>query len=410
MFDIERIRSDFPILAQDINQHPLAYLDNAATTQKPVKVMEVMNRYYETINANVHRSVHTLGEKATEAYEEARETVQHFIHAASRTEIVFVRGTTEAINLVAHSFLAPRVGPGDVILVTHMEHHSNIVPWQMICAHTGASMRVVPVTATGEIDLEGLKELLTEDACFLAITHVSNALGTINPIKEIIRLAHEHDVVVCVDGAQATPHLQVDVQDLDVDFYAFSGHKMYGPTGIGVLYAKAEVLEHMMPYQGGGEMIEHVDFEKTEYAPIPHKFEAGTPNIAGAIGLAAAIDYLEEIGLDVIAQREKELLKYATEKMQAIPGLRLIGTAENKVPVLSFALKEVHSHDIGTILNSLGIAIRSGHHCAMPLMDFLEVPGTARASLAFYNTEAEVDRLVAALATVEEVMGNVRPT
>ncbi len=410
MLDLKKIRSDFPILAQEINQHPLAYLDNAATTQKPQSVIDAVSNYYQTINANIHRSVHTLGEKATQAYEEARETVQHFINAKDRCEIIFVRGTTEAINLVAQSFVAPRVGPNDVILVSHMEHHSNIVPWQLVCAHRGAKLQVVPVTETGEIDLVALKAFFEQGASFLAITHVSNVLGTINPIKEIIALAHQYDVVVCVDGAQATPHMTVDVQDLDADFYAFSGHKMYGPTGIGVLYAKAEVLENMAPYQGGGEMISHVSFDQTEYAPIPHKFEAGTPNISGAIGLAAAIDYLEDLGLDEIAAREQALLKYATLKLQGVNGLRIIGTAKNKAAVLSFVLKEIHPHDIGTILNSMGVAIRSGHHCAMPLMDFYGVTGTARASLTFYNTEAEVDRLVAALAKVEEVMGHVRPT
>jgi len=400
--DVERLRGDFPILHQLVHGKPLAYLDNAATTQKPRSVIEALSRYYATINANVHRGVHTLSERATQAHEDARAKVARFVNADPR-EIVFVRGTTEAINLVAQTFGRMRLSPGDEVLVTGMEHHSNIVPWQLVCPQTGAKLRHVPITDQGEIELETLAEMLTPRTRLVAVTQVSNALGTVNPVREIIGLAHGRGIPVLVDGAQAIAHTRVDVRALDADFYAFSGHKLYGPTGIGVLYGKAQWLEEMPPYQGGGEMISRVTFEKTTYAAIPHKFEAGTPDIAGAIGLGAAIDYLEGVGMEAIAAHERDLLTYASRAAEAVPGLRIIGTAREKSGILSFVLEGVHPHDIGTILDHEGVAVRTGHHCAMPVMDRFGVPATARASFALYNTRAEVDQLIAAIHKAREV-------
>ena len=402
-FDAERIRQDFPILHQSIHGQPLVYLDNAATSQKPRQVLEALDHYYQFDNANIHRGVHTLSERATVAYEGARDKVQQFLNAADRREIVFVRGATEAINLLAQSYARPRLKPGDEILITEMEHHSNIVPWQMVCEQTGAVLKVVPIDEAGELQLDEFHRLLSVRTKLVAVVHVSNALGTINPVKEIIAAAHAQGVPVLLDGAQAVPHVAVDVQALDCEFYVFSGHKIYAPTGIGVLYGKAALLEAMPPYQGGGDMIRSVSFTKTEYNALPYKFEAGTPHIAGSIGLGAAIDYVSDIGLDVIAAWEDELLRYATARAVEIPGLRLIGTARHKAGILSFILKGVHPHDIGTILDHEGVAIRTGHHCAMPVMDHFAVPATARASLALYNTRDDIDRLIAAIVRVKEV-------
>jgi cysteine desulfurase/selenocysteine lyase len=401
--DISTIRADFPILLEKINEYPLVYLDNAATTQKPHSVIDSIVQYYSHDNANVHRGLHALSSRATEHYEDARKKVQRFIHAPSVRECIFVRGTTEAINLVAQSFVAPRILPGEEILITHMEHHSNIVPWQMVCKKTGANLRVAPINLEGELILEEFEKLLNENTKFVALSYASNALGTINPVKKMIEMAHAYGALVLLDGAQATPHLPIDVQDLNCDFYAFSGHKMYGPTGIGVLWGKEDLLDDMVPYQGGGEMINYVTFEATEYAPLPQKFEAGTPNIAGAIGLGAAMDYLWSLDLKAIAAYEAYLLEYATNALNSIKGFNIIGTAKEKVPVLSFVHGTIHSHDIGTILDSEGIAIRSGHHCAMPLMDFFEVSATSRISLSFYNTVAEIDYCMKALQRVKEV-------
>lgn len=401
--DITAIRRDFPILNQHVNGYPLVYLDNAATTQKPRQVMEAMTSYYDHDNANVHRGVHALSVRATQLYEDARDKVRHFINAPHSYECIFVRGTTEAINLVAHSFVAPKILPGEEILITAMEHHSNIVPWQMLCAKTGAILKVAPISVEGDILLDEFEKKLTPKTKFVAITHVSNALGTINPVKQIIEMAHAHGALVLLDGAQAMPHLTVDVQDLDCDFYAFSAHKMYGPTGVGVLWGREMFLNEMIPYQGGGEMITNVSFEATEYAPLPHKFEAGTPNIAGVIGLNAAIDYLLTLDLDVVFKYEAYLLKYATDALKTIKGFYLIGEGAEKVPVISFGHGSIHAHDIGTILDSEGIAVRSGHHCAMPLMDFYNVAATTRISLACYNTTDEIDSCINALHKVTKV-------
>jgi cysteine desulfurase/selenocysteine lyase len=402
-YDVSKIRGDFPILTTLINEKPLVYLDNAATTQKPRVVIDAMTHYYEHDNANVHRGVHTLSEQATQAFEAARGKIQHYINAKDRREVVFMRGTTEAINCVAHSFLTPRLQPEEQIVLTGMEHHSNIVPWQIVAKRTVTNLRIIPVKDNGELDLEKLDAMLTKKVKFLAITHVSNVLGTINPLREIIQLAHDKGILVLVDGSQAGPHVPIDVQALDCDFYTLSAHKMYGPTGIGALYAKYHLLDSMIPYQTGGEMVKQVDFEKTEYNDLPYRFEAGTPNIAGAIGFGAAIDYLNQVGLSQIAAHEQALLKYATEQIQQIPGLRLIGTAPEKVGVLTFTLAGVHPHDIGTILNSVGVAVRAGHHCAMPLMKRFGVDATVRASLAMYSTREEIDSLVKALHQVHEV-------
>jgi cysteine desulfurase / selenocysteine lyase len=404
-FDVAAIREDFPILSQLVHGKPLVYLDNAATSQKPAAVIEAMTRYYSEDNSNIHRGVHLLSERATTQYEAARVKVQGFINAAQAKEIIFVRGTTEAINLVANTYGRANLEAGDEVLITAMEHHSNIVPWQMLCAEKGARLRVIPINDEGELRLEELEELLNERTRFLSIAHISNALGTINPVQGIIEIAHRHNVPVMIDGAQAAPHMKIDVQKLDCDFYAFSGHKVYGPTGIGVLYGKAGLLDAMPPYQGGGDMIASVTFEKTTYNTLPYKFEAGTPNIAATIGLGAAIDYTNQIGVERIARYEQELLDYGTEALSQVPGLRLIGTAKEKAGVLSFVLESIHAHDVGTILDREGIAIRTGHHCAMPVMDRFGIPATARASLSFYNTKREIDALVAGLHKVKEVFG-----
>lgn len=404
-FDVERVRADFPVLQQQVHGKPLVYLDNAATTQKPRQVIECIERYYRWDNANIHRGVHQLSERATRAYEEARNKVQRFINAAHREEIVFARGTTEAINLVAQSFGRSRLQAGDEILLSHMEHHSNIVPWQLLCEQTGAVLKVVPINDAGELLLDEYEKRLSSRTRLVAMTHASNALGTVNPVQEIVKLAHARGVPVLLDGAQAVPHMPVDVQELDCDFFAFSGHKMIGPTGIGVLYGKRKWLEAMPPYQGGGDMILSVSFDKTLYNDLPYKFEAGTPHISGAIGLGAAVDYLEALGMEHVAAYEQELSAYAVEILAQIPGLRLIGTAQEKVGVLSFALEGVHPHDIGTILDHEGIAIRTGHHCAQPVMERFGVPATARASFALYNTKAEVDALAAGIKRVGELLG-----
>ena len=403
--DVERIRRDFPILDQTIHGKKLVYLDNAATSQKPRAVIDAIVRYYQHDNANIHRGVHTLSMRATEAHDEARETVRRFIQAADANEIIFVRGATEAVNLVAETYGRANVGEGDEVLITAMEHHSNIVPWQMLCEEKRAHLRVIPIDDAGVLDLDAYEKLLTPRTRIVAVAHVSNALGTVNPLRKIIQLAHAHDIPVLVDGAQAVPHMPVDVQALGCDFYAFSGHKVYGPTGIGVLYGKEELLAEMPPYQGGGDMISSVTFEKTTYNVVPYKFEAGTPDIAGAIGLGAALEYVTRLGIDHIAAHGQELLAYATEKVGAIDGVRLIGTAPHRVGVLSFVLDNVHPHDLGTILDRDGIAIRTGHHCAQPVMDRFKIPATARASFAVYNTKEEVDALVEGIRAAREVLG-----
>ncbi|PCH61665.1 MAG: cysteine desulfurase CsdA [Gammaproteobacteria bacterium] len=397
LVNITRFRQDFPILQQEVNGKPLAYLDNGATTQKPQIVIDTVRDYYERDNANVHRGVHTLSARATDAYEAARHKIKDFINANSEKEIIFTGGTTEAINLVASSYGQSRIGQGDEILISTMEHHSNIVPWQMLCQRTGATLKVIPMNKHGELLFDEFKQLINARTKLLAIVHVSNALGTINPIEAMITIAHQHDVPVLVDGAQAIAHTSVDVQALDVDFYAFSGHKMFGPTGIGVLYGKQELLEAMPPYQGGGDMISVVSFSGTTYNELPYKFEAGTPNIAGVIGLGAAVDYLTNIGLDNIAAYEHHLLDTLTDKAQDIEGLRIIGQAENKTSILSFLVDGAHAADIGELLDQQGVAIRAGHHCAMPVMEFFHINASARASLAFYNNEEDITQFIAAL-------------
>ena len=397
------LKSDFPALQQSINGQPLVYLDSAASAQQPAAVIDAVARYQRNDHANVHRGVHTLSHRATEAYEGARDKLQRFINATSRSEIVLTSGTTESINLVAQSFCRPKVGPDDKILITHLEHHSNIVPWQLLCEQTGAELLIAPMDETGQLDLDALRALLTDDVFLLALGHVSNALGTVNPIKQIVGWAKERDIAVLVDGAQGVPHMAIDVQDLGCDFYAFSGHKMFGPTGTGVLYGKEALLDAMPPWQGGGDMILEVRFDATIYNEVPYKFEAGTPNIAGVIGLGAAVDYLTNIGIDRVARHEHDLLAYMTAKLAGIDGIRLIGTAENKASVQSFMLDDIHPHDLGTILDHQGIAIRTGHHCAMPVMEFFGLPGTARASLALYNSGDDVDRLVAAVEKAKQV-------
>ena len=401
--DVQQLRQDFPILKEKIYGKPLVYLDNAATSQKPQAVIDATARFYSSENSNVHRGVHLLSQRATEEYENARIKAQRYINAADSKEIIFVRGATEAINLVAHSYGRKHVQEGDEIVVSAMEHHSNIVPWQMLCQETGARLRVIPMNDRGELLFEEYETLLNSKTRLVAVVHVSNALGTINPVKKIIEKAHQNNVPVLLDGAQAAAHLTLDVQELDCDFYAISGHKVYGPTGIGILYGKSHLLEAMPPYQGGGDMISSVTFEKTLYNVLPFKFEAGTPNIAGAVGLGAAVEYIDQIGMDKIAVREKELLSYATEQVSTIPGVRLIGTAREKAGVLAFVMEGIHAHDIGTILDQDGIAIRTGHHCTQPAMDHFGVPATARASLSFYNTREEVDALVGGLRKVREV-------
>ncbi len=401
--DVERVRVDFPILHQQVHGCPLAFLDNAASAQRPRQVTEAISHYYHHDHANVHRGVHTLSHRATDAYEGAREKVRGFINAASTSEIVFTRGTTESINLVAAT-LGQSVRPGDEILITHLEHHSNIVPWKLLCERTGAVLRVAPIDADGAVRLDELQQMIGPRTRLVAVAHVSNALGTVNPVKRIVEWAHAADVPVLLDGAQATLHAAVDVRELDCEFYAFSGHKMCGPTGIGVLYGKQHWLEKLPPWQGGGEMILSVSFAETVYNKLPYKFEAGTPNIAGAIGLGAAIDYLSEIGLANIAAYESRLLGYMTDRLAAIDGLRLIGTAEVKAGVQSFVIDGIHPHDLGTVLDHKGVAIRTGHHCAMPVMEFFGVAGTARASLAFYNTQSEIDQLIDALQVAREIL------
>jgi cysteine desulfurase/selenocysteine lyase len=402
-FDVEGIRKDFPILHTKVHGHPLVYLDNAATSQKPQSVIGALVQYYESGNANIHRGVHYLSQIATEEFEKARETVRAFVNAAQTSEIIFTRGTTEAINLVAQTYGRQHVGAGDEVLVTAMEHHSNIVPWQLLCEEKGAKLRVAPINDAGELLLEEFEKLLGPRTKVVAVSHVSNALGTINPLKQMVAMAHKRGIPVVVDGAQAVPHLAVDVQDLDADFYAFSGHKMYGPTGIGVMYGKHALLDAMPPYQGGGDMISSVTFEKTTYNKLPHKFEAGTPDMAGVAGLKAAIEFMNGIGIAKIGAHEHDLLEYATEVVCALPGVRLIGTAREKASVLSFVLDEVHPHDIGTILDQQGIAVRTGHHCAQPVMERFHIPATVRASFAVYNTKAEVDALVRGIRKVREV-------
>jgi cysteine desulfurase/selenocysteine lyase len=404
-WDVAAIRRDFPILSQSIRGKPLVYLDNAASSQRPQSVIDAISHYYERDHANVHRGVHTLSQRATDAYEGARETIRRFINAKDVKEIIYTRGTTEGVNLVAQSFARPQLRPGDEILISALEHHANIVPWQLVCEQTGATLKVIPISTAGEVDFEAFEKLIGPRTKLLALAHVSNALGTVVPVEKFIAVAHKLGVPVLLDGAQAVPHMKVDVQALDCDFYVFSSHKMLGPTGIGVLYGKQKLLEKMPPWQGGGDMILTVTFEKTTYNQLPWKFEAGTPHISGAIGLAAAIDYLERIGLDRIASVEHELLDYATAKLSALPGLRIIGTAPEKAAVVSFVLDGIHPHDIGTILDTEGVAIRTGHHCAMPVMDFFKIPATARASMSFYNTFEEIDRLVAALEHTRQVLG-----
>lgn len=402
-FDVERIRADFPILQLKIGGKPLVYLDNAASSQMPQPVIDRLVRYQTTQHANIHRAVHYLSETATFEYEEARRKLQHFINAREDREVIFTSGTTDAINLVMHGYGRKFIKAGDEIILTTLEHHSNIVPWQMLAEETGAVIRVVPINDAGELLIDEYEKLFNARTRFVGLIHVSNALGSINPVKHMIAVAHAHGVPVLVDGAQAVPHMQVDVQDLDCDFYAFSGHKLCGPTGIGILYGRAALLEKMQPFKGGGDMILSVTFEKTTYNTIPHKFEAGTPPIAAAIGLGAAVDYLSAIGMDRIAAHELDLLNYATEQMNRMPSVRIIGTARDKASVISFAVDGVHPHDIGTLLNQEGVAVRTGHHCAQPVMQRFKVPATSRASFAFYNNMAEVDALIAGIRIVQKV-------
>jgi cysteine desulfurase/selenocysteine lyase len=404
-YDVQNVRRDFPVLHQKVHGKPLVYLDNAATTQKPLAVIEAIQHYYLHDNSNIHRGVHTLSERATEHYENVRETARKFLNAASTKEIIFVRGTTEAINLVAQTYGRKNVGSGDEVVITALEHHSNIVPWQMLCEEKGAKLRVAPINDQGELLLEDFEKLLNAKTKIVAIAHLSNALGTINPVREIIRMAHAHNILVLVDGAQAVARMKVDVQALDCDFYAFSSHKLYGPTGVGILYGKTKLLEAMPPWQGGGDMIASVTFDKTVYNRLPYKFEAGTPNIADTIGLGAAIEYLNHLGLEEIERHEADILAYATNSLCAMPGVRIVGTAREKAGVLSFVMGEIHPHDIGTILDTEGIAIRTGHHCAQPVMQRFGIPATARASFGLYNTREEVDALVAGIRKVQEVMG-----
>lgn len=401
--DVTALRKDFPILAQQVHGKPLIYLDNAATSQKPKCVIEALTRFYQMDNANIHRGVHQLSERSTQSYEAARSKVQRFLNAANTREIIFVRGATEGINLVAQTYGRKYVGAGDEIVISAMEHHSNIVPWQMLCEEKGAVLRVIPINYRGEVEFEQFEKLLNHRTRLVAVSHVSNALGTINAVREIVNTAHGWNVPVLIDGAQAVPHMKVDVRELDCDFYVFSGHKVFGPTGIGVLYGKEQLLEEMPPWQGGGDMIRSVTFEKTTYNELPYKFEAGTPDIAGVIGLGAAIDYLDLIGMDAVAAHERDLLEYGTRALESLAGLRLIGTAREKAGVLSFVIDGVHPHDAGTILDREGVAVRTGHHCAQPVMDRFGVSATTRASLAFYNTREDIDALVAGIQRVKEV-------
>lgn len=401
--DISACRSDFPVLAQKVNGHPLAFLDSAASAQQPSTVIEAVSRYQREDHANVHRGVHTLSHRATELYEGARDKLQRFINASSRTEVVLTSGTTESLNLVAQSFCRPSLQPGDQILISWLEHHSNIVPWQLVCEQTGAELLVAPINDQGEIELEALRSMMSKRVKLLAIGHVSNALGTVNPLREIIAAAKSYDITVVVDGAQGVPHMAIDVQSLGCDFYAFSGHKMFGPTGTGVLWGREALLDTMPPYKGGGDMILEVSFDGTVYNDLPYKFEAGTPNIAGIIGLGAAVDYLQSIGLDNIYEHEKKLHGYMVKALKAIDGLRLIGTAQQQASVQSFALDDIHPHDLGTILDHQGVAVRTGHHCAMPVMQRFGLPGTTRASLGLYNNTADIDQLGQALKKARQV-------
>lgn len=395
--DVQAIRELFPTLKQDVHGKPLVYLDNAATSHKPVSVLETLQKYYMHDNSNVHRGVHTLSGRATDLYEGAREKVRNLINANSTKEIIFTKGSTEALNLLAFSFGEYGIQAGDEIIVSAMEHHSNLVPWQLLCERKNATLKIIPMNENGELILSSLDELITDKTKLISVVHTSNALGTVNPVKEIIAKAHAHDIPVCIDGSQATPHALVDVQDLDVEFFVFTGHKMYGPTGVGVFYGKEAWLEKLPPYQGGGDMIRSVSYEHSEYNNLPYKFEAGTPNIAGVIGLGAAVDFMQEVGIENIAQHEHMLLDYATELSKGFEGLRIIGTAKDKAAVFSFVIDSVHPHDIGTIVDFEGVAIRTGHHCAMPIMKFFQVPATARASFAVYNSKEDIDRLYAAL-------------
>lgn len=402
-FDIQYIRKQFPVLAQTVRGKPLVYLDNAATTQKPQVVLDTLFRYYTAENANIHRGVYELSQNATRAYEGARSKIAAFLNAPEPAEIIFTRNATEGINLVAQTFGRSKVGAGDEVVISEMEHHSNIVPWQLLCEEKGARLRVVPITDDGELMLEELSLLLGPRTKLVSIVHMSNSLGTVNPVRQVVELAHKFDVPVLIDGSQAAYHMSVDVRALDCDFYVMTGHKLYGPTGIGVLYGRRSLLDAMPPYQGGGDMISSVTFERTTYNELPHKFEAGTPHIAGAIGLGAAVDFIADVGFGAIAAHERELLEYATTALSGVPGLRLIGTAREKASILSFVLEGVHPHDVGTVVDTEGVAIRTGHHCTQPVMDRFGVPATARASLAMYNTTDEVDHLVMALAKVREV-------
>ena len=402
-FDVDRIRQDFPILTRIIRGHRLVYLDNAATTQKPKLVLDTLSRYYSAGNANIHRGVYMLSEEATAAYSHARVQVQRLLNARASHEIVFTRNSTESINLVAQSYGRQHLGPGDEVLITHMEHHSNIVPWQLVCEQVGARLRVAPIDDSGTLQLDEFERLIGPRTRLVSVVHLSNSLGTINPVQQIVEMAHARGVPVLIDGSQAVYHMPVDVQALDCDFYALTGHKLYGPTGIGVLYGREALLEQMPPYQGGGDMIRSVTFEKTTYADLPHKFEAGTPHIAGAIGLGAAVDYLMAIGFDGIGPHEADLLAYGTAALSDVKGLRLIGTAAEKASILAFVMKGAHPHDVGTIVDTEGVAIRTGHHCTQPVMDRFGVPATARASVAMYNTREEIDALVRALERVREM-------
>lgn len=397
------IKEEFPILSKKVNNKSLIYLDNASTTQKPRTVIETIQNYYESTNSNIHRGVHHLSQKATEEYEKSRETIQHFIGAKSSKEIIFVRGATEAVNLVANSYVKPLLSEGDNIIISQMEHHANIVPWQIIAKEKKIKIRVVPINNNGELIIDEIDKLIDEKTKFISLNHVSNSLGTINPIRKLIQKAHQNDIRIMIDGAQAVQHMKVNVAELDVDFYCFSGHKMYGPTGIGILYGKKEILDEMEPYQGGGDMIKSVTFEKTIYNDVPHIFEAGTPNIVGAIGLGKAVEFIENITIEEIEKHELNLLNYATDKIKKIKGIQIIGNSKVKASVISFVMEGIHPHDIGTIMDNLGIAIRAGHHCTQPIMDFYEIPATARASFAIYNTKEDVDKLIDGIQKTKEV-------
>ena len=399
------VKEEFPILSKEVNNKQLVYLDNASTTQKPASVIEEIQRYYESTNSNIHRGVHHLSQKATDEYENSREKIQRFIGARSSKEIIFVRGATEAVNLVANSYVKPLLSEGDNIIISQMEHHANIVPWQLLAKEKNIDIRVLPINKAGELKLNEINNLIDDRTRFISLNHVSNSLGTINPVKNLVRVAHENNIRIMIDGAQAVQHMKVNVVDLDVDFYCFSGHKMYGPTGIGILYGKKEILDEMEPYQGGGDMIKSVTFEKTIYNDVPHIFEAGTPNIVGAIGLAKAVDFIEKETLAKIEKHEKELLDYATKKINEIENVRIIGTSNNKASVISFVMEGIHPHDIGTIMDDMGVAIRAGHHCTQPVMDFYEIPATARASFAVYNTLDDVDKLIEGIKKTIEVFG-----